>query len=116
MLRSTIAKGPLRRVGRSLPLGSLLVAGELALMVGRHAARLDASQRRRLLELLREAGGRPGSLTEAKRRELAGLVASLEPRLFLGSALRRLSPMPLPKRLLYGRRGSSARKAISRQR
>jgi hypothetical protein len=82
-------------------------------MAGRHMARLDGAQRRRLLTLLRKSGGRPASLSEGEREELAGLLASLEPRLFIGSALRRLSPMPIPKRLLYGPRGSSARKAAA---
>jgi hypothetical protein len=111
MLRSAITRGPFKRIGRRLPLGSLLIAGELAVMAGRHVARLDATQRRRLVELLGKSGARPSSLSAAERQELAALLASLEPRLFLGSALRRLSPMPLPKRLLYGRRDSSARKA-----
>lgn len=76
-------------------------------------ARLDGAQRRRLLALARKSGGRPGSLSEKEREELAALLADLEPRLFLGSTLRRLSPMPLPKRLLYGPRGSRTRKAAS---
>ncbi len=35
---------------------------------------------------------------------IGALVAKLEPRLFVGSAADRLSPMPVPKRLLYGSR------------
>jgi hypothetical protein len=60
------------------------------------------------------ACGRPRSLTTPERRELQWLFARLEPRLFLGTALGRLSPVPLPKRLLYGRRGSVARAALTR--
>jgi hypothetical protein len=90
---------------------SVLLAGEVALDAGRHVALLDGVQRRRLIALARKTGGRPGSLSEKEREELAALLATLEPRLFLGSTLRRLSPMPLPKRLLYGPRGSRARKA-----
>jgi hypothetical protein len=33
------------------------------------------------------------------------LVAKLEPRLLIGEAVERLSPVPLPQRLVYGGRG-----------
>jgi hypothetical protein len=113
MLRYALTRSPLKRLRHGLPLAWMLIAGEVALNVGRHVARLDGAQRRRLIALARKSGGRQGALSESEREELACLLASLEPRLFLGSTLRRLSPMPLPKRLLYGPRGSSARKAIS---
>jgi hypothetical protein len=93
----------------------MLIAGEVALNFGRHVARLDGAQRRRLIQLARKSGGRSGSLSEQEREELTALLASLEPRLFLGSTLRRVSPMPLPKRVLYGPRGSRARKAAAEQ-
>ena len=51
-----------------------------------------------------------------EREELAALTAILEPRLFLGSAAKRLSPVPMPKRLLYGPRGSAARSAAAKPR
>jgi hypothetical protein len=113
MLRYALTRSPLKRLRHGLPLAWVLIAGEVALNAGRHVARLDGAQRRRLIALARKSGGRRGSLSESEREELACLLAGLEPRLFLGSTLRRLSPMPLPKRLLYGPRGSSARKAIS---
>lgn len=93
----------------------MLVAGQLVFMAGQHLARLDGVQRRRLLALLRQSRGRPSSLSDVEREELFALLASLEPRLFFGSTLRRLSPMPIPKRLLYGPRDSAARKAASQK-
>ncbi|MEA2335627.1 MAG: hypothetical protein QOG40_2117, partial [Solirubrobacteraceae bacterium] len=55
----------------------------------------------------------PGALTKAERAELGALVAKLEPRAFVGSAANHLSPLPVPKRLLYGPRGSRARAAAA---
>jgi hypothetical protein len=58
---------------------------------------LNGAQRRRLLALLGQARGRPGSLSHSEQEELRALIATLQPRLFLGSATRRLSPLPVPK-------------------
>ncbi|HEV7529292.1 MAG TPA: hypothetical protein VGO29_10395 [Solirubrobacteraceae bacterium] len=55
-------------------------------------------------------------MSKAERKELGALVAKLEPRAFVGSAADHFSPLPVPKRLLYGRRGSSARKAAAGKR
>lgn len=90
----------------------MLTAAELAWLATQHFGRLDAAQRSRLIALARKSHGRPGSLGKAERAELARLLAALEPRLFVGSALKKLSPVPLPKRLLFGPRGSRARKAV----
>ncbi len=115
---SSPAKSPrwVRRVSRGVPWARVVVIGELALMASRHLRRLDGAQRRRMLSLLIRARGRPRSLSAGERRELLSLLARLEPRLFVGMVIRRLSPVPLPKRLLYGRRGSAARAALSRGR
>ncbi len=113
MLRSAIVSSPLKRLKHGVPLAWVLLAGEVTLSAAKHVSRLDGAQRRRLIVLARKSGGRPGSLSEKEREELAALLADLEPRVFLGSTLKRLSPMPLPKRLLYGPRGSSARKAAA---
>ena len=110
-LRSRWAK----RLSHGVPVARLLLVAEVALLAQRHASKLDATQRRRLLTLLIRARGRPRSLSPAERLEFMGLVAKLEPRYFLGTAVRRLSPVPMPKRLLYGRRGSPARAALSRR-
>jgi hypothetical protein len=102
-----------KRIGGTISLAPLLLAGEMTLIAGRHIAKLDGTQRRRLVSLLGQARGRPSSLTEAERREVLALIAVLEPRLFLGSAVRTVSPLPVPKRILYGPRGSDARKAAA---
>lgn len=91
----------------------MLLAAEIALIAHRHFTRLDRPQRRRLLALLVRSRGRARTLGQAERGELALLLARLEPRLFLGTAIRRLSPVPVPKRVLYGPRGSAARAALS---
>jgi hypothetical protein len=104
-----------KRLSHGVPVARLLLVAEVAMLAGRHLGKLDRSQRRRLLALLLRARGRPGRLGAGERRELVGLMARLEPRLFLGTAIGRLSPVPVPKRLLYGRRGSRARAALARR-
>jgi hypothetical protein len=42
-------------------------------------------------------------LSAAERDERRALVAALNARAFAGSAVQRLSPIPLPKRLTRGR-------------
>jgi hypothetical protein len=112
---SLIGRVALKKVARGFPVGRLLLAGEVAMLAGRHLARLDAAERRRLASLLaRSAPGRDG-LNPAERAELEGLIAKLEPRLLFGTAVRRLSPVPVPRRLLYGRRGSAARAAAKQR-
>jgi len=105
MLRLLIKGAPLKRLAHGVPIVGALLVAEVAAMAWAHLVKLNPTQRRRLLILLAQSRGRPGSLTENEREELAFLFAILEPRLFLGSAAKRLSPVPLPKRLLYGPRG-----------
>jgi hypothetical protein len=114
VLRLLLRTPWVKRASRGIPMARLLLAGEVAMIAGRHLGRLDRAQRQRLLTLLWQARGRPRSLPARQRRELAALVVRLEPRIFLGTAVKRLSPLPLPKRLLYGRRGSAARTALKR--
>ena len=104
-----------KRVSRGVPVARLLLAAEVAILAYRHLGKLDSAQRRRLWTLLVRSRGWPRSLTAVERLELLYLVARLEPRLMLGTAVRRVSPVPLPKRLLYGRRGSPARAALLRR-
>jgi hypothetical protein len=104
-----------KRLTHGVPVARLLLVAEVALLAQHHLSKLDRTQRRRLFTLLVRARGRPRSLTAAERREFGYLLARLEPRLLLGSAVRRVSPLPVPKRLLYGRRGSPARAALSRR-
>lgn len=71
-----------------------------------HMLLLDRGERRRLLELIRVGHGRTRNLSEPERDELAQLVAKMEPRLLAGHAVDRLSPVPIPRRLVYGPRRS----------
>jgi hypothetical protein len=82
----------------------LLAVGEVALLARSHLARLTPEERRRFVQLLREGRGRASNLSPAERDELQGLIAKTEPRLFAGLAVDRLSPVPLPRRLVHGSR------------
>ncbi len=75
-----------------------------------HMTRLSPSERRRVLELIRIGHGRPSHLSMSQRAELAALLARMEPRLFAGYVVDKLSPLPLPRRLVFGSsRGSRSR-------
>jgi hypothetical protein len=82
----------------------LLSAAELALLAHEHVTRLDRQERRRLVELVRTGRGRRRNLSDAERKELSMLLERLEPRQLAGHAVTKLSPLPLPRRLVYGRR------------
>ena len=82
----------------------LLAAAEIAMLARDHALLLDRGERRRLLELVRIGRGRRRNLSEPERDELTDLVAKLEPRLLAGHAVYKLSPVPIPRRLVYGSR------------
>jgi hypothetical protein len=116
MLRFVLEHTPVKRLARGIPVVALLSAAEIAKLGGAHLARLQPEERRRLLALVGKARRGWGALSEQERAELGALVAKLEPRAFVGSAADHFSPLPLPKRLLYGRRGSSARVAAAEKR
>jgi hypothetical protein len=104
LARRLLAHGLPRALARvpvlkHLPVVRLLAIGELALVARRHMQHLDPVQRRRLAQLVR----RGRRLTPSEREELRGLVALLDTRAFAGSALQRLSPLPLPRRLTRAR-------------
>jgi hypothetical protein len=101
-----LARTALRRTGKLLPLARVLLVAELAVEAGRHIAKLTPAERSRLLELLRKGRGRPGALEQEQRDELFALVAKMEPRVFAAAAAGRLSPLPIPRRVLEG--GASA--------
>jgi hypothetical protein len=84
---------------RGLPVLRILAVAELAVVARLHLRHLDSAQRRRLVELLR----RGRRLSAAERAERRALVAALNARAFAGSAVQRLSPIPLPKRLTRAR-------------
>lgn len=100
----------------AFPVMKMLLAAEIAALAWSHLGKLTGAERRRALTLLVQSRGRASSLSEAERRELAALVAALEPRLLAGAVARRLSPLPVPKRVLYGPRGAPAREAAARRR
>ena len=84
---------------KRLPVLKLLAVAELALVARRHLQHLDASERRRLAQLVR----RGRQLSAAEREELRQLVLKLDARAFAGSAVERLSPLRLPRRLTGAR-------------
>jgi hypothetical protein len=89
---------------KRLPVMKLLAIGEIALLVRAHASLLEADERRRLVALVRKGRGRARNLTPDEREELAGLVAKAEPRRFAGLVADKLSPVPLPRRVVEGPR------------
>jgi hypothetical protein len=99
-LRHALPKAAARIPGlRRLPVVNLLAIGELALVARRHLQDLNPAERRRLATLVR----RGRRLSPAERDELRGLIAKLDLRGLAGSAVDRLSPIPLPKRLTGAR-------------
>jgi hypothetical protein len=101
----TLGKASERVPGlRRIPVVRLLSAAELALLARDHVTRLSPSERRRLVALVRVGHGRRSRLTDAERDELERLLFKLQPRLLVGEAINRLSPVPLPRRLVFGRR------------
>ncbi len=81
---------------RRLPVMRLLLLGEVVLLLRNHIERLSPAERRRLVVLMRDARGRPNTLSETKRRELERLILKAEPKLFAASAAQKLSPFPIP--------------------
>lgn len=89
---------------KRLPVLKLLMLGEVVLLAREHYERLTPQERRRLVVLLRDARGRPSTLSSRERDELEAIVAKAEPRLFAVEAADMVSPLPLPKKMLAGRR------------
>jgi hypothetical protein len=89
---------------KRLPVMKLIAIGEIALLARSHAMKLDPDERRRLVALVRKGRGRRSRLSAEEREELSKLVAKAEPRLFAGLVADKLSPVPLPRRLVRGRR------------
>jgi hypothetical protein len=89
---------------RRLPVAKLLAVAEIVLLARQHIVRLEPQERRRVLTLMRRGRGRAQNLSAAERAELAALVAKANPRLFLGLVASKMSPVPLPRRVIRGRR------------
>ncbi len=87
---------------KRVPAAMVIEAAEVVLLARQHVLKLEPGERRRVFELLRKTHGRPRNLTQRERDELAALATKAEPRLFVGLVVKKLSPMPLPKRLLFG--------------
>jgi len=108
LFNMTLGKASERVPGlRRIPVVKLLMAAEVALMARDHVARLSPRERRRLVVLVRVGRGRRSRLTAAERVELEALLAKLQPRLLVGEAVNRLSPVPLPRRLVFGPKNRS---------
>jgi hypothetical protein len=90
----------LGKLALKIPAARLLILGELLLLANEHFQRLDAQERRRVIELIRRGRGRPGNLSERDRRELTRLMEKAEPREFAKNAAKRMVGM-------RGRRGHS---------
>jgi hypothetical protein len=103
LFNTAVGRAPGRVPGlRRIPLIQLLSAAELAMLARDHLTRLTPLERRRFLSLIRIGRGRRSRLTEDERDELEGLLLKLQPRLLVGEAIHRLSPLPLPRRLVFG--------------
>ena len=84
---------------RRLPFFRFLALAQVARMAGRHYQHLDATERRRFVELVRRGKG----ATDAEKAELRELTAKLDLRGLAGGAVGRLSPVPLPRRFTRSR-------------
>src|SRR5687768_13433586 len=82
---------------KRLPMLKLIMLAEIALLARDHVGKLEPHERRRLLALVRKGRARRNTLPEDERAELAELLAKAEPRLFMGVAADKLSPVRLPR-------------------
>jgi hypothetical protein len=94
----------MRQTVKGVPIGRLLLLGDIALRARRHVALLNAEERWRLAALVASGATRRGALSRRERAELVLLVAKMEPRVFVGIAVSRMSPVPIPRRVLTGKR------------
>lgn len=87
---------------RRLPMLEIVLAGQVTLLAREHFERLTPRERHRIFVLLKSCHGRIAQLSEPDRAELSALITKIEPRLFAESALRTLSPLPLPNSTVRG--------------
>src|SRR5437660_10650058 len=108
-LARTLARTAAKAPGvKRLPMTKVLAAAEVAVLARDHVQYLSVEERRRALALVRIGRGRRSRLTAAEREELSALLAKAQPRRLAGKAVDALSPFPLPRRLLYGRRAAGS--------
>lgn len=81
-----------------IPAARLIILGELLLLAREHVQKLEPQERRRVVELVRRGHGRPRNLSDRDRRELQRLLEKAEPRVFVGSAFKRVSGFGMPGR------------------
>jgi len=81
---------------RRLPMLQILIAGQVLMLARNHLERLTPWERHRVVVLVRASHGRFSHLSESDRAELAALIAKMEPRAFAETAVRTMSPLPLP--------------------
>jgi hypothetical protein len=98
-----MAPNPLK-AARAIPMVRLLAAARVVMLARRHWHKLEPHERRRVITLVRVAGGRRGRLTSGERLELVRLIAKADPRLFAGLVAERFSPVRLPRRVVQGKR------------
>jgi len=92
------------KTAKLIPMARLMAAAQVVMLARRHWHRLEPHERRRLITLVRVAGGRRGRLTAGERIELVRLIAKADPRLFAGLVVEKFSPVRLPRRVVHGKR------------
>ena len=89
---------------KAVPLARLLAAGQVLMLARSHWHRLEPHERGRLLSLVRRGRGVGRGLSVAERAELSRLIVKADPRLFTGLMAQRFLPVPLPRRVVRGKR------------
>ncbi len=92
------------KAAKAVPLARLVLAGKIVLLARKHWHRLEPTERRRLISLVRQGHGRPKNLSAGDRDELIRLIHKADPLLFAQVVAQRFSPVPLPSRLAGRRR------------
>jgi hypothetical protein len=94
----------LTKTALAIPLARLVLAGKIVLLARQHWLRLEPGERRRLISLVRQGRGWPRNLSPGDRAELARLIQKADPWLFAKLVAQRFSPLPVPNRMVRGRR------------
>ena len=73
---------------KRIPFLKLMALAQIGILAHQHYKRLNATERKRLLEIMRH----PRGMSAGDRSELKGLVAKMEPGAFAGTAARHATP------------------------